>query len=63
MSSQELQALQVIAAVDMRDYREEARYIIRQELERRGLLILTPKASQTNQEITEQTRFEVPHNE
>jgi len=39
LSSNEKQALQIIAEMEMRGLRDQARYIIRDELERRGLLV------------------------
>lgn len=38
LSTQEMDALESIAAMELRGFREQARLIIRQELERRGLL-------------------------
>lgn len=38
VTTQEREALQAIAAQEMRDFRDQARLIIRNELERRGLL-------------------------
>lgn len=39
LSTQERMALEAMAAVEMRNIREQARFIIREELTRRGLLI------------------------
>jgi hypothetical protein len=40
LNSQEMHALETAAALELRGFREQARFFIRQELQRRGLLIL-----------------------
>ena len=42
LSAPEQQALEKIAATELRDLREQARFILRQELTRRGLLSDSP---------------------
>jgi hypothetical protein len=38
LSTDEREALQILAKAEMRDYRDQARFIIRKDLEERGLL-------------------------
>jgi len=45
LSRLEQQALETIAAIELRDMRDQARFILRQELERRGLLVIETQAN------------------
>jgi len=42
LSKPEQDALEKVAAIEIRDMREQARFILRQELERRGFLQVDP---------------------
>jgi len=45
LSNQEMQALEACATTELRNFREQARLIIRQELERKGFLLAVESES------------------
>jgi hypothetical protein len=47
LSENEKQALEIIATSEMRNLREQARFILRQEFERRGLLKSDPTSNKS----------------